>query len=295
VRLLLTITALTLFAVTPCAGANEKSFDSNGVKIAYLDEGKGEVVVLLHGFTLSATDMWVNSPFTKTQFLPSLVKNYRVIAPDLRGHGQSDKPHDSKKYGTEMAEDVFRLLDHLKVEKAHVVGYSMGAWVAGNLLVAHPDRLLSATFGGSGPLHLPSKTFTEMFAATAESLEKDKGLGPLLTVEAEQTGSPKPTPEQLAVINKLALAGKDQKALAAVLRGMKAMEVTADQLKAATVPAQFVYGRLEGQANVNLMIGAQKALPKAEAIVIDKHDHFSTVGSPEFQSAVRKFIETNRR
>src|SRR4051812_31554365 len=100
------------------ARAEEKTFDSNGVKVAYLDEGQGEPVVLLHGFGASSEEMWTKMPLATTQFVSAL-KGYRVLAVDFRGHGKSDKPHDPKMYGAEMAEDVVRLLDHLKIKKAH--------------------------------------------------------------------------------------------------------------------------------------------------------------------------------
>src|SRR5262245_36425299 len=196
--------------------AEEKTFDSNGVKIAYIDEGKGEAVVLLHGFGGSAPEMWTKLPFATTQFLPSL-KGYRALAIDHRGHGRSDKPHDPKKYGAEMAEDVVRLLDHLKVKKAHVVGYSMGAAVAGKLLVTHPDRLLSVTFGGAGPQYQTSKELEAVVEATAASLEQGKGVGPLLVALAPD--GEKLAPEDAAAFSALFLGKKDQKALAAVLRG----------------------------------------------------------------------------
>src|SRR5687768_4398772 len=141
--------------------------------------------------------MWTKMPFATTQFLPVLAKDYRVLAIDFRGHGKSDKPHDPKAYGKEMAEDVVRLLDHLKVRKAHVVGYSMGAVVAGRLLASHPDRLLSVTFGGAGPQFRPPRELTAVIEATAESLEQRKGITPLVVALAPD-GGPKPTPEQAA-------------------------------------------------------------------------------------------------
>jgi len=275
------------------ARAEEKSFDSNGVKIAYLDEGQGEAVVLLHGFTLSGPEMWVQSPGAKTQILPALAKGYRVIAPDLRGHGKSDKPHDAKQYGSEMAGDVVRLLDHLQIKQAHVVGYSMGAWVAGTLLVKHPDRLLSVTLGGSAPLFRPSKAFTDPFDATAESLEKGQGLYPLM-IAGTPEGQPKLTPEQAAAISKQFLAGKDQQALAAVLRSMKATEVTEAELKANTVPVQLVYGSRERHGNLDLITGVQKALPQAAVTIIENEDHMSAAGSPEFLAAVLGFLGKQR-
>lgn len=278
--------------LVPSARSAEGTFDSDGVRIAYVDEGTGEAVVLLHGFAGSAAEMWVRMPFAKDQVLPELAKGYRVIAPDLRGHGKSDKPHDPKKYGAEMAEDVVRLLDHLRVRRAHVVGYSMGSAVAGRLLTSHPDRLLSVTFGGGGPLFDQPKEFTAVRAATAESLERGRGIGPLI-IALTPAGQPKPGPEQAEARSKLFLGGKDQAALAAVLRGMPGLEVTAAELKGVRVPVRFVYGGRETVMK-DLADGARRVLPKADVVVVAEGDHITTAGSPEFRQAVLEFLKANK-
>ena len=87
--------------------AEERSFDSRGVKISYTVEGRGEPVVLIHGFAINAQFNWALGGISK-----ELAKNYQVIALDNRGHGKSDKPYDPKQYGMEMVDDVVRLLDH---------------------------------------------------------------------------------------------------------------------------------------------------------------------------------------
>ena len=76
--------------------------------------------------------------------------DHRVLALDCRGHGLSDKPHDPKAYGPKLADDVIALLDHLGIERAHVHGYSMGGWIVTELLDRHPDRIVTASYGGSG-------------------------------------------------------------------------------------------------------------------------------------------------
>ena len=275
----------------PALRAQDKTFDSNGVKLAYIDQGKGETVVLIHGFAASAAEMWTSLPFAPVQFLPELAKNYRVIAPDMRGHGKSDKPHDPKKYGAEMAEDVVRLLDHLKVKKAHVVGYSMGATIAGKLLVSHPDRLLSVTFGGGGPACQPPKEFVAIIEATAVSLEQGKGIGPLV-IGLTPAGQKPPTAEEAAALSGLFLAGKDQKALAAVARGMTGLQVTEMELKANRVPVRFVYGGLDPLKE--LAIRAGKMLDKSDAVVIEKGDHMTAFVAPQFYKAVSEFLKANK-
>ena len=291
-RYAVAVLAFALLAPAGRAQEKVKTFDANGTKVAYLDEGTGEAVVLLHGFSASAEEMWTKMPFAPTQFLPALAKAYRVVAPDFRGHGGSDKPHDPKKYGKEMAEDVVRLLDHLKVKKAHVVGYSMGAMVAGKLLASHPERLLSVTFGGAAPL-LPQPKGSPVLAATAESLEKGKGIGPLI-VALTPDGEEKPTAEQAAAFSEAFLNGKDQKALAAVLRGFPGLEVTEAELKANTVPVQFVYGSREAPFLKDAIAAARKVLPKAGEVVVEKGDHGSTFTAPEFRKAVLAFLKANK-
>ena len=106
---------LALAASTAVAAPQQGQFLSNGVKIHYIEEGQGEPVLLIHGFSANAFVNWV---------LPgvfgNLAKHYHVIALDNRGHGASGKPHEIEKYGPEMVEDAVRLLDHLKIEKAHI-------------------------------------------------------------------------------------------------------------------------------------------------------------------------------
>jgi pimeloyl-ACP methyl ester carboxylesterase len=122
-----------------------QTFDSNGVKIHYSVQGKGEPVVLIHGLLSTA---WINWDFPGSSAL--LARHFQVIALDVRAHGQSEKPTREEAYGLELVEDVVRLLDHLKIKKAHVVGYSMGGIIAAKLIARHPDRVLSGTLGGMG-------------------------------------------------------------------------------------------------------------------------------------------------
>ena len=135
--------ALALAAPLAVTAQEEDTFDSNGVPIAYTDMGgNGEPVVLIHSF-LSSSDMWTNAGFEPSE-------DFRYIALDLRGHGDSGKPEDPDAYGLEVVEDVVRLLDHLEIEDAHVAGYSIGAEVALRLAAEHPERLRSLVVAGSG-------------------------------------------------------------------------------------------------------------------------------------------------
>ena len=119
-------------------------FDSAGIKIHYQDSGSGEAVVLVHGFASTVEHNWGG-----TGWIAALSEKYRVIAPDVRGHGLSDKPHAPEAYGyASMGADVTRLLDHLGVERALLMGYSMGSSIAIELMLSHPDRFRAIVLGG---------------------------------------------------------------------------------------------------------------------------------------------------
>jgi len=132
-----------MFVGATSARADE--FNSDGVRIHYTVEGEGAPVILIHGLYSSAKMNWGMPGITA-----DLAKQYRVIAFDCLGHGQSGKPEAEGAYGTNMVEDVVQLMDHLHVAKAQVVGYSMGGMITMKLQVMHPERVSSAVLGGIG-------------------------------------------------------------------------------------------------------------------------------------------------
>jgi pimeloyl-ACP methyl ester carboxylesterase len=138
------VLSLSVFFLPIQSRASE--FLSNGVKIHYIDEGSGEPVLLIHGFKASIKINW-RRPGTIDLLKKS---GFRVIALDNRGHGLSDKPVRVEDYGLQMVEDAVRLLDHLSVESAHVVGYSMGGMITMKLMSLHGERVRSAVVGGFG-------------------------------------------------------------------------------------------------------------------------------------------------
>ena len=114
-------------------------------QIAYLDAGAGPPVILVHGLYSSAEMNWVLPGIFK-----KIAEKNRVVALDLRGHGNSDKPTDDASYGQPMVDDIARLMDHLKIDKAQIVGYSLGGIIAMKFAVDHPDRVIALNLGGMG-------------------------------------------------------------------------------------------------------------------------------------------------
>jgi pimeloyl-ACP methyl ester carboxylesterase len=175
--------ALRAPAMAEDSSRHADSFDSAGVKIAYVTAGDGEPVILIHGLYSSAAMNW-EMPGT----FEMLAKHYHVIALDLRGHGQSDKPTDEASYGQPMADDILRLMDHLKIPKAQVVGYSLGGIIVMKFVIDHPDRVVAATLGGMGWLRKGSvfqEAFTRMGGAGQTPAACAHGIAKLAVTEEQ--------------------------------------------------------------------------------------------------------------
>lgn len=141
---------------------------SDGIKIHYLTHGptmpvtagdSGSWVVLVHGYSDNAQRMWFN-----TGIAPEIAKHHRVVAIDNRNHGQSDKPVPG---GSGRAQDIVELIDHLKIQRAHIHGYSMGGGIVAALLGMIPERFITAGFGGSG-----MNETTAAYRAAAEAMDE---------------------------------------------------------------------------------------------------------------------------
>jgi pimeloyl-ACP methyl ester carboxylesterase len=151
----------------PLAAAPDRFLTDGDLQLRYRDIGRGEPIVLLHGLALSLED-WVGIG-------DSLAVDHRVIALDLRGHGRSSKLTDRARFGTAMADDVVRLLDRLRIQRAHLVGHSMGAAVAANVTARYPARVATATLIGS-PSYADSAAFMQVFGAFVADLEGGAGM-----------------------------------------------------------------------------------------------------------------------
>jgi len=223
------------FALFALAGASAEDFVSKGVKLRYVVEGQGPPVVLIHGLTLDVESQWTDPGIIK-----ALAQDYLVIAMDCRGHGKSDKPHEPAAYGIEMVEDVCRLLDHLRIKKAHIVGYSSGGSIALKLLVTHPERCSSAILGDNAVYH-------EHYDFSAE----DKAARNTAAISDPTDVMPKPPPEapEDVVRRRDAWVGMphDFKAYAAVFRSFSALKVTDAELRANQVPVLGLFCKADSR------------------------------------------------
>ncbi len=270
---------IALLSILTCtAWAEDFFFDSAGVRIHYTINGQGDPVILIHGLGLSVATNW-----TQPGTISALADAYRVIAIDNRGHGQSDKPHNPQDYGIKMAEDVIRLMDHLKIARAHVVGYSLGAMITSLLVAEHPDRLLTATLGGAGRMDFRGRR--ELMKSLAESLEQGQGVMPLLV---DLTRLQPQSPQQVEMANKLFLSLNDPLAIAAVVRGEMDLQSSEAKLRANKVPALALIGELDPRkTDVDALAGL---MPNLKVVVIPAANHLTAFSDAEFAKTLRAFL-----
>lgn len=248
-------------------------FSSDGVAIAYAEfpsagEGPDEPIVLIHGFASNHVVNWLNTHWVKVL----TEAGRRVIALDNRGHGRSEKLYDPAAYESSiMAEDVRRLLDHLGIARADVMGYSMGARITAHLALAHPARVRSASLGGLG-IHLVEGVGLPLGIADAmEAPSLDSLADPMqrmFRAFAEQTKS-------------------DLKALAACIRGSRQV-LTRAEVARITVPTLISVGTRDPIAGSPEELAA--LMPNARAFPIEGRDHNLAVGDKSHKAAVLAFL-----
>ncbi len=268
------------------ADVKDGTFDSNGVPIHYREWGTGTPVVLIHGFAMNAS-RWEGAGVPQKL----AEAGYRALVIDCRGHGQSGKPHEPSAYGAEMATDVVRLLDHLSIQKAHIVGYSMGGFVAGKVRELDPERLLSFVIGGSGWYRAGDYALADLTGPDiADALEKT-GDFKLMLRKFEANRMPPVSEEQIEARNARMMQGNDPKALAAVMRGWASFAVPEESLRANIVPALAIVGSDDPiRPKTDSLKGVMTGL---EVVVIEGADH-GALAHPSFVQEVVQFLDRQR-
>ncbi|WP_237151844.1 alpha/beta fold hydrolase [Oryzibacter oryziterrae] len=244
------------------------TFFSSSHEFAYLDEGEGEPILLVHGFASNRKINWVNPGWVET-----LVQaGRRVIALDNRGHGESAKFYDvdSYKLGL-MAADSIALLDHLGLERVDAMGYSMGARIVATLAVGYPHRLKSIILGGMGSSLVNGMQNGEVVAEALEAESVDQVTDPqgrAFRLFADQTQS-------------------DRKALAACIRGIR-QPIAPDALGTIVAPTLIAVGTKDYVAGSPQELAA--LIPGSEVLDIPNRDHMVAVGDQVYKRGVVAFL-----
>ncbi len=223
-------------------------FQSGDVKIHYTVQGSGTPVVLIHGLTASGMMNWTLPGTTAL-----LAQNHQVILPDMRGHGASDKPTEESAYGVVMVQDVIGLMDHLHIQKAYIVGYSMGGMIGMKLAVLHPERVKGLILGGMGWLK-------------EGGLQQEFWAG----VSTKNQGR--------------------ESALQACAKGFSKLAVTEAEVKSLTMPAAIIIG--EKDPVKRLYVEPLETIrPDWPVTVVPGAGHIICVIKPEFKEAVVKTVD----
>lgn len=271
------------------AALQDRFFDSNGVQIRYVEQGQGSAVVLIHGYTGTLERHWLNPGV-----FANLANDYRVIAIDCRGHGKSGKPANSKSYGAEMGKDIIRLLDHLKIRRAHIVGFSMGAIIAGHLLTTNANRFLSATLVGHPAVRTWTAADEQEAEASARDLESDTPFR-MLILGIWPPGEPPPSEEEIRKRSQALVAVNDPKALAAYYRSRRAFVVTNAQIARVRVPTLGIIGSAD--PSLTGMQDLKKAMPVLSLVIVEGAAHGGERGvlrHPQFLATLREFLAQER-
>lgn len=251
------------------AQGSMQHFTHDGFDIAFIDEGEGEPILLIHGFASTHFVNWVSPGWVKTL----RDAGYRVIALDNRGHGQSSKSYDPDDYVPQkMADDAAALLDHLGIERAHVMGYSMGARVSAFLALRHPEKVADAIFGGLGSGMVDGVGEWSEIAAALTTDEPETiatARGRMFRRFADQTKS-------------------DRKALAACISASR-IELTPDEIGRIAQPVLVGVGTTDDIAGDGPTLAGM--LPLGVSFAIEGRDHMLSVGDRTFKRRVLEWLE----
>ena len=244
------------------------TYQSDGLTLAYESFGDGLPVLCIHGFASSGKVNWIDTGWVETL----TGAGYRAIVLDNRGHGVSDKPHDPEQYyPADMARDAVALLDHLGIERAAIMGYSMGARISAFLAYEHPERVACAIFGGMG---------MNLINGLSDGNDIISGLrAPSLD------GLTHPTARQFRIFADHTKS--DREALAACMETSRQPMARAD-VRRINVPVLVAVGEADEMAGPPGPLA--ELLPQAEAFVIPKRDHMRATGDKAFKAAALAFL-----
>lgn len=243
-------------------------FNHDGFDLAFIDQGDGEPVLLIHGFASSHSVNWVTPGWVKTL----TEAGYRAIAFDNRGHGASSKSYEPEDYRAQkMAGDAAALLDHLGIPRAHVMGYSMGARIAAFTALDYPEKVATLILGGLGEGMVKGvgdwdPIADALLADDPTSIRHPRGR--MFRTFADQTRS-------------------DRKALAACIQTSRDL-IGADEIAGIYQPTLVAVGTTDDIAGSPAALA--ELMPHGEAFAIEGRDHMLSVGDRTFKKRVLEFL-----
>jgi pimeloyl-ACP methyl ester carboxylesterase len=257
--------------------------DAGGVRLRFAVEGEGLPVLLLHGFAVSGDLNWR---------LPGIIRavraRYRVITPDLRGHGRSDKPRGPGAYGQKLADDVLSLLDHLRLNRGALVGYSLGGFVALKLAASHAERLTGVCLIGAGYEPPDNSEFLEALPRLASDLRAGKGIRPLSAHMG--AGHLEPGLLHSWLVKLLTRHLVDREALADLVLSLPELAVAEAEVRPIAIPVCAIVGSSDPfRHSAERLIGR---VPDCRVTVVPGADHIGLILRKPARAALEDFLDT---
>ncbi len=262
-------------AARTIAQAPDRFFTHVGARLRYREAGRGQPVVLLHGWTQRIELM--------EDLADSLSGAFRVIVLDERGFGESTKFSDPARYGQAMVEDVIGLLDHLKIRRAHLVGHSMGALVAAQTALRHPERVASASLV-AGPFSSDSAAFSRLTEPFVRALERGEGL-----VEFLKWIFPGLPDSTAAAFNAQAMPANDLGSLLATMRSMGGLMLPAGRHPARSTHVVILAGTADPLLPQSQTLGS--AWPEAQYVEVPGANHDQIRAHGATVAAIRRVVQ----
>jgi pimeloyl-ACP methyl ester carboxylesterase len=234
----------------------------------------------VHGLAVSIELNWgING------IVDALSTRYRVVALDLRGHGRSGKPREDTAYGTRLVQDLVNLLDHLRIDRAHIVGYSLGAAITTKFLVEHPERVVSAVLGGGGWIRRGMTRPAELRGWLAGFERAARDGTPVFEV-MRQPDWPEFPPQIVALVNQ-----NDPAALAALVRSDSGLVVAESDLRASRVPVLAVVGAHDASA-LSIVDTMRTVMSNLRVQILPDVNHLTAINHPAFLQSILEFLRT---
>ena len=257
--------------------APDQTFSRGGITINYRSIGNGEPLLLVHGYG-DNLKMWAG-------LADSLAATHRVIAVDARGFGKSSKPAGVENYGRAMIEDLVALLDSTGATQAHVVGYSMGAMLAAELALSHPDRVRTATLA-AGAFHKDSAAMRTMVAPWIADLEQGRRLTRLIKEIV-----PVLPDSQVKTFSDQLFTEGDSAALVATMKSFVPLSIDWSKVAATKIPAVAIVGVDDPLRRFSGDLAARWS--GAKLVEIPATDHMTIIASPRLLEEIRVVTKAN--
>ncbi len=276
---------LILFFSLGCSIFHQQQghFTQDNVSLHYVEKGQGQPVILIHG-VLANSDLNWRFP----SIIRKLSKNFHVISFDLRGHGKSDKPRGKENYGIELVHDICRLMDNLNIEKAHIVGYSLGGFIALKFATYYPEKAYSVTIAGAG-WEKPTEENLERLEKIYSAMREKKDCTPLFElVGMKNEGLGKIS---IAIGNWYFRSKNDLKVIADLMESVTELQVEEEELKNCKVPILLIGGTNDPLCKT--IPELDSLLPDSRIVWVKKGTHATTIFKKEFVKNIEIFITNN--